>query len=85
MGYHVYVIESHTTARRYIGITSDLARRLNDHNRGKSFSVRGRGPFRLLWSEAHLSRADAMKREKQLKRFKGGEALRRLLRERGAH
>ena len=77
--HYVYVIRSLASGRRYIGVTTDLERRLSDHNRGKDRSVRGRGPFELIWSETHASRLVAYRRERQLKRFKGGEALKRLL------
>lgn len=77
--HHVYVLESLTTGRRYIGATQDLKRRLMDHNRGKNFSVRGRDPFKIIYTESFVTRADAEARERQLKSFKGGHALRRLL------
>ena len=77
--HHVYVLESLTTGRRYIGATEDLERRLMDHNRGKNFSVRGRGPFKIICAESFATRADAEARERRLKSFKGGNALRRLL------
>ena len=77
--YHVYILRSAVSGRRYIGVTIDLERRLKDHNRGKDRSVRGRGPFELVWSEAYASRIEAYRRERQIKRFKGGEALQRLL------
>ncbi|MBI4343563.1 MAG: GIY-YIG nuclease family protein [Candidatus Omnitrophica bacterium] len=79
MDWFTYVIRSNASGRHYIGVTSDLARRLDDHDRGKSRSVRGRGPLELMWCERHESRREATTRERQIKRVKGGEALKKLL------
>ena len=79
MEYYTYVIRSLTSGRHYIGSTNDIERRLRDHNRGKNRSVRGRGPFELVLVETYGSRADAERREKQIKSYKGGEAFRRLI------
>ena len=77
--YHVYVLRSLEDGNYYIGYTSNLDRRLMDHNRGKSKSVRGRGPFELIYTEAYESRVEAVNRERQIKRYKGGMAFKRLI------
>jgi putative endonuclease len=41
----VYVLRSVKGRRLYIGLTKDLSRRLNEHNRGYNRSTKGRGPF----------------------------------------
>jgi len=52
----------------YAGITTDLARRLAQHNRGSaSRYTRARLPVRLVWSEPHPDRASATRRERELK------------------
>ncbi|HEX9779686.1 MAG TPA: GIY-YIG nuclease family protein [bacterium] len=79
MVHTVYILKSLRTGRRYIGVTQDLQRRLADHNRGKNKSVRGRGPYEVIWTEECATRDEAVQREKQLKRQKGGEGLGRLL------
>ena len=84
MTYFVYVVKSQTTGRHYIGHTADVERRLQDHNRGKDRSVRGRGPFNVVLTEPYGSRAEAMARERQIKSYKGGEAFRRLIASAGA-
>ena len=78
MEYFVYIIQSQTSGRYYIGFTRDVERRLMDHNRGKSRSVRGRGPFTLVLAEAYNSRQEAIARERQIKSYKGGQAFHRL-------
>jgi putative endonuclease len=54
----------------YTGHTSNLKRRLKEHERGKgSKYVKGRRPFELVYVEEHDSRADAMRREQQIKKL----------------
>src|SRR5216684_5991134 len=43
----VYILQSETTGRFYIGSTDDLERRLAEHLRGHSPATRGRGPGNL--------------------------------------
>lgn len=42
----LYILESETTGRFYIGSTNDLERRLAEHARGCSLATRDRGPWR---------------------------------------
>lgn len=77
--YYVYVIRSLKDNRNYIGYTNDLSRRLQEHNRGKSKSVKYRGPFELIYYEEYTSRVEAIHREKQIKNYKGGEAFKKLI------
>ena len=72
--YYVYVIKS-SEGRLYIGYTGDLERRLAEHNEGKTRSTKGRS-WKLIYYEAFVHRADALKREKALKH--GGQAKRHL-------
>ena len=66
--------------RRYIGSTSDLERRLTEHNRGKTTSTRyAKGTWKLIYSEQHKTFSEALAREKMIKSYKGGEALKKLL------
>jgi len=52
----------------YVGWTTDLERRLAEHNAGTGArSTRGRAWF-LLYAERHASKAEAMSREWHLKK-----------------
>jgi len=53
--------------------------RLKAHNRGSVKSTKNRRPLKLVWSEKYFTRAEAMKREKKIKSYKGGEAFKLLL------
>ena len=75
----VYILKSLQDNGLYIGCTKDLNRRLEEHNAGYNSSTASRRPFGLLYSEEYVSRVEAFTREKTLKRYKGGEALKRLL------
>jgi putative endonuclease len=66
----VYVLGSRTKTRllTYVGWTSDVARRLRQHNAGKGArSTRGRS-WMLLHTEPFATRREAMSREWHLKR-----------------
>lgn len=52
----------------YAGITTELARRLAQHNRGvASRCTRARRPVRLVYAEPHPDRSSATRRERELK------------------
>ena len=77
--YYVYILKSLKDDRHYIGYTSDIEKRLIEHNRGKSRSVKNREPFKLIYKEEIESKFEAVRRERQIKKYKGGEALKKLL------
>jgi putative endonuclease len=64
---YVYVIRSSRDGNFYVGLTNDLAKRLDQHNSGKVPSTRNRVPFDLIYWEGCLNRSDAVRREKYLK------------------
>ena len=52
----------------YTGITSDIDRRINEHENGTGAKyTRGRAPFTLLYAETYTSRSQALKREAEIK------------------
>jgi putative endonuclease len=76
--FHVYAIRSLSRNYVYVGLTSNLARRLNQHNSGHNKTTRAYAPFRLIHSESFPSRPQAREREIQLKSGLGKEFLRSL-------
>ena len=65
--YYVYVLQNEANATDYyVGYSSDLKQRLEEHNSGKNASTRGRR-WRLVYYEAYLSETVARKRERLLK------------------
>ena len=77
MMYYVYIIQN-PQGRRYIGLTDNLERRLQDHNTGISKWTRLRGPWKIVWSKSCADLTEARKLENLLKRQKGGRGLARL-------
>ena len=65
---YVYLLRSLNTGRLYLGWTTDLRRRLCQHNDGESRATRGRGPYELIYYEAYRHREEAMAREQTLKK-----------------
>lgn len=60
----------------YVGTTTNLDRRLEEHSAGKGgFYTRGRLPVSLLYQEKHPDRSTAEKREAQLKRWTRAKKL----------
>jgi putative endonuclease len=54
----------------YCGATTDIERRLNEHNQGVgSRYTRSRLPVRLVWSSDELTKSGAFKEEYRIKRL----------------
>jgi len=82
--YHVYVLEN-SAGLLYIGHTDDPGRRVTQHNSPDGKAYLGKythrnGPWRLLGFETFETRSEAMRREKQLKRWKSPRKIRDLFR-----
>ena len=71
MTYIVYILKSEKTGNSYVGHTSDLNKRLLEHNSGKSIATRNRRPWVLVYKEEYETRSEAMKRESYFKSVKG--------------
>ena len=75
----VYIIRSEN-GRYYIGSTEDVAERVRQHNAKlfKCWTNRFSG-WVLVYSEEFTKRTDALKREREIKRMKGGKQFKTLL------
>lgn len=65
--FYVYLLQSFIDGGYYIGFASDLKKRLQKHNRGEVHSTKSRRPLKLIYYEASLNKADALRREIYLK------------------
>src|SRR2546428_12225996 len=63
----VYGLRSELHGGFYVGMSSDVKKRVEYHNRGYNRSTRSRTPFELVYIEECSSRLEARKREKYLK------------------
>jgi len=73
--YYVYVLKSKKNNKLYKGFTSDLKRRVKEHNSGNSVFTRHNGPWELLYYEAFKDKVDAKREEQFLKSGKGRERI----------
>ena len=78
--FYVYVLRSEADSGLYIGYSSDLRRRIPQHNQGAALATSHRGPWKLIYYEAYLNQVDALGREKFLKSGGGRRFLRAQLR-----
>lgn len=78
--YFVYVLQNPKSAY-YIGVSSDLERRIVEHNRGQNASTRGRGLWRIIYTEAYPSSLEAQRRESEIKRKKRKSYIEWLMKE----
>ena len=69
--YYTYVLQSEVDLKLYTGYTKNLKQRFEQHNKGIVSSTKNRRPLKLIYFEACLSQADALKREKYLKTYYG--------------
>ena len=81
MFYYTYILYSLKDEKLYIGSTSDLKRRVREHNNGSNTSTKPRRPLKLIYYEAHLDKKDAMRRESYFKTDKGKSTIKQMLRE----
>ena len=79
--FYVYVLISDADGQLYTGSTTDLKRRLSEHNAGRVRSTAKRRPLNLLYYEACLHESDARRREKYLKTGMGKRYLKKRLRD----
>ncbi len=79
--FYVYLLESEEGNHLYTGYTSDLKKRLREHNQGLNSSTKRYGRWRLIYYEASLNKDDARRREKYLKTTQGGRLIKRRLKE----
>jgi putative endonuclease len=79
MMFYTYVLFSEVDKEFYIGFTTDLRKRLDEHYRGAVASTAHRRPVTLVYFEACLNEKDAIKREKYFKTGFGRRFLRNRL------
>jgi len=79
MPHFVYILQSLKDSKYYIGETADVQARLLFHNAGRQRSTKYRIPFIIILVEEFTTREQALKREKQIKSWKGGNAFKLLI------
>jgi|SRR3989344_6038186 len=77
--YFVYILKSKKDNGFYIGCTSNLQKRIEMHNSGKTQSLKHRRPLEIIYIEEYTDSSRAYQREKEIKSFKGGRAFQSLI------
>ncbi len=72
---YVYILRC-SDGTLYTGWTNDLEKRLAAHNAGTASKyTRSKRPVEMLWHEPCSSKADALKREAEIKKLSRSEKL----------
>ncbi|KKS96341.1 MAG: hypothetical protein UV73_C0011G0013 [Candidatus Gottesmanbacteria bacterium GW2011_GWA2_43_14] len=79
MFYYTYILQSIKYKTFYIGYTSNLKKRLQEHNSSKSLATKPYIPYKLIFYEAFLHQVDAKNREEYLKGGYGRKSIKALL------
>ncbi|MBS1727587.1 MAG: GIY-YIG nuclease family protein [Armatimonadetes bacterium] len=77
--YFMYILQSESSGRFYVGHTDDLDQHLEFHNTGQSHYTARRGPWKLVYSEPFETCSEAMNRETEIKRWKSATLIRKLI------
>ena len=77
--FYVYILQSLSSQRFYIGQTHDVQARLIRHNNGAVTATRNKGPWILKAVRTFASRAEAMAEERRLKAMKSSHVIRRFI------
>jgi len=76
MPWFLYIVQCRDETL-YTGITTDISRRINEHNNTKkgAFYTRNKTPVKLVYHEEVPGRSVALRRETQIKRLTRKEKL----------
>ena len=80
MTFICYILYSVSANKFYVGHTDNLQRRLQEHNSGKTrYTSNIASDWEIKYVEAFESRAEAMKREKEIKSKKSRNYIEKLI------
>ena len=79
--YCVYVLKSLKNDQLYVGRTSDLKKRISEHQAGKVRTTNRLNPMKLIFFEGFTSKADSIRRERYFKTSKGKSSLKQIIRD----
>ncbi|MDA3955007.1 MAG: GIY-YIG nuclease family protein [Bacteroidales bacterium] len=77
--YFIYIIYSHRRDRYYVGYTSDIISRIAKHNSAATISTKSGIPWELVYSEQYVTKTEALKREKAIKKMKSRKYIEYLI------
>ena len=71
MSFTVYILKSPSTLRYYYGYSSDLQKRITQHNEGLVRSTKSFRPWLIHYTEEYKTKSIAIKRENFFKSIDG--------------
>lgn len=77
--YYVYILYSKKINKLYKGFTSNLKKRVYQHNKQETKSTKSGIPWSLIYYQGFISKTDALREELFLKSGKGKERIKYLL------
>ena len=77
--YFVYIIYSKKRDSFYIGYTANINSRITKHNAGATISTKSGIPWELVYSEQYVTKTEAIKREKAIKKKKSRKYIEYLI------
>ncbi|MDD5098785.1 MAG: GIY-YIG nuclease family protein [Candidatus Colwellbacteria bacterium] len=69
--YYVYILQSENDGSRYIGVSIDLKRRIQEYNNGGTDYSKSKRPYKIIWYSAFYEKKRAYDFEKYLKSSSG--------------
>ncbi len=85
MATYLYILQSERDTSYYIGVTTNVQKRVWQHNSGGSTYTRGRRPWKLVYLEEFASSTEAHKRERMIKARKSRQYIEMLISRHAAH
>ncbi|MDD3066414.1 MAG: GIY-YIG nuclease family protein [Candidatus Gracilibacteria bacterium] len=77
--FYTYIIHSEIKNKYYIGYTSNITERIRKHNSKSTQTTKVISDWKLAYSEEYNSKTEAIKREKQIKKWKSRKMLENLI------
>ena len=76
--YYIYILKSINYKKSYVGKTTDIVRRLHEHNTGKSIYTSRYKPWELIYKEVFKTEKEAINKEKYYKSKKGRKEMKKI-------
>jgi len=73
--FYTYILQSETTSGLYIGYTSDVDKRLREHNESSGKYTSNKGPWKIIFHKMCENKSLAISLERQLKRWKSKKRI----------
>ena len=77
--FYVYILQSLKDFSFYVGQCDDLDYRMSKHFDGMSKYTATKRPLRLVYFEVFVTRSEALKREKEIKKMKSRKYIEQLI------